>query len=569
MNSIWNKNIAAFKNRFPQLAELYRDFLTDEPKTDFWTVENARSGAITAGENGIRLHSSYNPEREAQQAVVNIEAKEKSGVVFYGFGLGWHVIEWAKNEIEANKTEKTLTQGKKLILIEPDPAHFFAALALLDWEPVFKIPQLIIALSCPPEQLLPLLEDTSKINLGDSGVSDLYFFAIPAFMNHAKPYFDTLKEIVARNKRKNEINAATLKKFGKLWTNNSLKNLKKMTELDGIYTLKDKNQEDSAEVKKRDCTANSPLPFLILGAGPSLADVIPYLNELKKRFVTVCVETALTTLLRHKIQPDFIILTDPQFWAYKHIAGTCAPESVLITEISVYPAVFRYKCKKIILCSSQFAVGKYFEKKSGKILGDLGTGGSVASAAWNFAEYCGAREIFTAGLDLGFPKNQTHIKGSSAEQNYHTISSRIKSVERLTAATLYSAGTEWQKDYAGNPILTDTRMKMFAWWFESRIAACPHVKNYTLCPQSLAIPGITPVTVKDAVCRPEITAEKKEFMMGLEKTSATETEKMTSPKFTRKIEDEKFKEKFDAIYKAFEADKTEFLNEFPWINAAL
>ncbi|MCR4952973.1 MAG: DUF115 domain-containing protein [Treponema sp.] len=562
MNYIWNKNIAAFKNRFPQLAELYADFLNDEPNADFWTVETARSGDFTAIENGIRLHSSYNPQREAQQSIANSGANEKSGIVFYGFGLGWHVVEWAKefgkSSIDTGAAAGTrksevysgaALSTKKLILIEPDPTHFFAALKFLDWESVFKIPQLIIALSCPPEQLLPLLENTTKINLGNEGVSDLHFFAVPAFMNHAKPYFDSIIELVARNKRKNEINAATLKKFGKLWTNNSLKNLEKMAELDGIEAFKGmagfvKNQFQEPGASETSVTFS--LPFLILGAGPSLADILPHLKELQKRFVTVCVETALPTLLRHKIQPDFIILTDPQFWAYKHIAGTSAPESILITEISVYPDVFRYDCKKIILCSSQFTVGQYFEKKLGIEIGNLGTGGSVASAAWNFAEYCGAKEIFTAGLDLGFPKNQTHIKGSSAEQTFHTIANKLSTVDKLTAATLFSAGTEWQKDFAGTPILTDTRMKMFAWWFESRIAACPHVKTYTLCSQSLAIPEITPVNVENALCHPEIAEEKKIFLECSKKT-------------------EHFEKRFAAEYNAFKKDKTEFLNEFPWM----
>ncbi len=170
----------------------------------------------------------------------------------------------------------------------------------------------------------------------------------------------------------------------------------------------------------------------------------------------MCVETALHTLLRAGLQPDFVFLTDPQFWAYRHIAGLAAPESFLITELSAYPSVFRFKCRKILLCGSQFPVGQYFEKKLGLNPGDLGTGGSVASSAWNFARFCGAGEIYTAGMDFAFPNKQTHIKGSSAEQTYHTISSRLSAPDRFTAASLYSANATPGKDYNGEAVLTDS-----------------------------------------------------------------------------------------------------------------
>ena len=153
-------------------------------------------------------------------------------------------------------------------MIEPDIQHFFAAMSLLDWTPVFALEQLVIAVGAPAESVLPLLEDGSRVNVGDTGVSDAYFFDIPAFTAHAAPYFETLRSIVKRNQRKNEINAATLKKFGRLWCRNSLKNLGRLESLAGITEL-----ENSVEKQT---------PFLLLGAGPSLETILPYIKELKQ-----------------------------------------------------------------------------------------------------------------------------------------------------------------------------------------------------------------------------------------------------------------------------------------------
>lgn len=457
----------------------------------FWQISTAKNGMPTAtvntAQNLIHLHSAYNPERESS-GVVNVPAVwEKSTTIFMGFGLGYHVIEWAKiATAKKNITSREIdTSGKKcespsLKLIEPDPVHFFAALMILDWTPVFQIENLIIALACPTESIMSLLEDQTKINTGDSGVSDSYIFTIPAFTLHAPDYFEIVKTLIERNKTKNEINAATLKKFGKLWERNCQKNKWIFTNL--ISSSLESTFTDSIRQRSK--------RWILVAAGPTLQELLPKIAQMQKDCVVICVETALRTLLRSGIQPDYIILMDPQYWAYKHIAGLHAPDSILITEISAYPSVFYFDCKKIFLCKSQIPMGAEIERNEGIELVDLGAGGSVASAAWNFAKLAGAQEIFLAGLDLGYPGKQTHVRGSSAEQTFHTRANRITPVEKMNTAALHSAGTETSKDYEGKPIQTDSRMKMFAWWFESRIAACADVKTYTLSKDSLKIPGV-------------------------------------------------------------------------------
>ena len=554
MNSIWNKNFSLFAKRFPQLAGYIPTGRYISPE-EIWSIGQSKNGEITASENSssatLRLHSTYNPTREAAGAVSVPEVSQKSTTVFYGFGLGYHLIEWCKKYPE-----------KKLVLIEPDSKRLLAALQLLDWTAVFQHQSLVLALSCPAESVLGLLEDGSGVGLGNTGVSDAYYFDIPAFTAHAAGYFDTVRSLVKRNQRKNEINEATLKKFGKLWCRNSLKNvdwLGRLGEAGGICKAADrtgKAGDRTGKAADRTCNfvsasgnsvtgigqfrgrAAAGLPFLIVGAGPSLEKVLPHLEAMKKRCVIVCVETSLRALLRNGVQPDFIILTDPQFWAYRHIAGLAAPDSILITEVSAYPAIFRFPCLQIALCSSQFPVGQWFEQKLGltaasrnlvgagdlpgkawgqpagsadSLLGDLGTGGSVASSAWNFAAFCGASEIYTVGLDFAFPGRQTHIRGSEAEQTYHTVSSRLATPDKFTATALFSANAVLSKDYNGRPVLTDSRMKMFSWWFEARLAGCPGVKTFTLSPEGLCTPGMQPAAVTDLLSKAECPALKEDF----------------------------------------------------------
>ena len=52
------------------------------------------------------------------------------------------------------------------------------------------------------------------------------------------------------------------------------------------------------------------LPVVILGPGPSLKNVLPYLTELKKRAVLVCVTRVLPILRECGVAPDFALLLD-------------------------------------------------------------------------------------------------------------------------------------------------------------------------------------------------------------------------------------------------------------------
>lgn len=462
-----------FKSRFPALADFYSHLINEISESgdekgifSFWKLMPAKNGSPTARIDKMFLHSSYNPEREGETAARELAVKNKETVIFMGAGLGWQICALAKKILEG--------QGiKKLVLIEPDPLHFFAALFYVDWSPVFKVNQLVIALGCPLDSLMPLLEGNS-INIGSSGVSAAYVYAIPAFIAHARPYFDSVISLIERNRNKNDINAATYKKFEKLWIRNSMKNIKEIGKRRTVSQLADSFRGNN---------------FIVLAAGPSLQTMLPKIKDYKKEAVIVCVETALHAVLRSGIQPDFIVITDPQYYAYKHLAGLEAPQSILICPLSVYPAVFRFKCREILLCSEMFPVSSYFEKQLGSF-GDLGAGGSVASSAWTLCKVLGAANIYLAGLDLSYPMSQTHIKGSSAEQKAYCLADRLSSLQKINSSSRFSANPEYAFDYDGNQVLTDARMKMFAWWFESTLAASSDVKTYTLCRQSMKIPGI-------------------------------------------------------------------------------
>ena len=473
-DSPFGKNLSLFKKRFPALSELLKDAATQfEDRAETLLSEcaiellPARDGAWTAKENGLLLHSAYAPLKEAERAVSSAP-ESMSALVFFSFGLG-HALRAAAEHFPS----------LPLLIIEPDPFRLFLSFCVMDWETVFSHEQLILCIGAQEHQLVPLLEKY--------GLDSLYIFRTPAWEAHAKQYFSNVDTLIQRNRQKQSINTRTLKTFSSLWFRNMCANLPQLAERNGIMGFKD-------------CAGD--IPACVIAAGPSLDTVLPFLNEIKKRCLLICVDTALRSLLAHGIEPHFVILGDPQYWNARHLDRLSAPHSILITESAAYPSVFRFDCREIVLCSSMFPLGQYIEKRTGE-RGTLGTGGSVASTAWDFARFCGSRTIYLAGLDLGFPEGRTHVSGSTFEEKAFTQSTRIQNAETSISGALFGAYPEIRKDYRGNDLRTDKRMSLYAWWFESKCAEYPETKTISLTPGSLAIPGIHSEDPERLISSPE------------------------------------------------------------------
>ncbi len=446
-----------------------------------FTLTTAKNGSLTALDGSRALHSLYNPEREAEQAVSALHTSDTLAFAFFGCALGYAPVRAA-----------TLFPHDTLIIIEPSADWFFAALTACDWSAVFNAKNVMLALQAGVDTVTTLIEQA-----GGGSSKHVACLINSAYTAHAADYFSALSSSLNRASKKERINTVTLEKFSRLWLRNSCKNLMQTALLPGVNRYK--NACIMPDGKR--------LPALVLAAGPTLETVLPHLAALKKRMLIIAVDTALRACLHAGVQPDFILLVDPQYYAWRHIAGLSAPESVLICESAVYPASLRFPCREIIACSSLFPLGKYLEKRLGA-KGALAAGGSVSTTAWDFARLCGARRIYLAGLDLGYPGLETHIRGSTFEERLHGTSCRTRPAETGSAATLFGANMRHSRTYAGGDILTDDRMQLFAWWFESKqqeyAPSRPDgVETYSLSPHSLAIPGIGVTDVPTLLSEPE------------------------------------------------------------------
>ncbi|MGI5075565.1 motility associated factor glycosyltransferase family protein [Treponema vincentii] len=474
------RNCSSFTARFPEQAARLG---LDKPESALQRLQalppeyrllpaKARGMEHTATltVRGGFLHSKYNPQEEARR-ILGSEffqtAEVRNRCIFAGLGLGYLASQYIEHFPAA-----------EAVIIEADCNVFLCFLAARRLDSFFRHRKLSLLIGTQPEEAASFLAST--------GWNSSILFKAAVSIEAYKQWYEAFFALLERNKIKNGINAKTLERFGTLWLKNTVKNLSTLCTAAKIGCFKNAFPDAAAAV---------------LAGGPSLTAHLELIKKSGMDFLIIAVDTALWACLRAGITPDFVLSFDPQYWNYLHTAGLDTGKSLLISEAAVFPAVLRQQSRAVFLSNSSSPFARYLEGKGQNEAGDadctLAAGGSVATTAWDFARYIGANPVIMAGLDLAYPNKQTHFAGSTFEEAAHTRSTRLAPAEQANFNSLYSAFPSLHKDYAGGTVLTDRRMLLYAWWFESALAKYPEVKTFNLMPHGVFIPGMPACSAED------------------------------------------------------------------------
>jgi hypothetical protein len=440
-------------------------------------IEESRTGAPTAQLDGRYIHSRMDPVREAERMVDREAESEPGCAVFLGFGLGYHVEAFRRRYPET-----------AVIIIEADPALLKEALAARDMSAVFFDEKVTLLPAADPGAVPPLIETIPA--------DEIALFRLRNLYEKDGDYYRRMEECIRKSGVRTQINRNTLRRFGRLWVRNLSRNLEQISEalpvdrLSGLF---------------------SSIPGLLLAAGPSLDQILPYVAELKKRMLVTAVDTALPALSSRGLEPDFAVIVDPQYWNTRHIDYIDLQKAVLVSESSTHPRVFRLIRRPCVMSGSLFPLGKFIEDYTGKPA-KLGAGGSVSTTAWDLLRFTGCSPIYAAGLDLGFPALSTHCAGSFFEERIHSLSDRLKTAEGLNFTYLHDASPYYIEDYEGSPLLSDKRMDLYRWWFENQVLQHPETRTYSLCRCSAKLEGVEYRPMDAALALPKIREEIEERM---------------------------------------------------------
>ncbi|MDR1862515.1 MAG: DUF115 domain-containing protein [Treponema sp.] len=482
MSGLLPANASVLGRNYPGLAEeLAKEDEAGELAPEDLKTENAATGEPVLVVRGIHVHSPRDPVREAKrlaEAALGVCSPEASAagqvLVVMGFGLGY-----------AAEAAASAAPGRPVIIVERRRELLRKALEIRDLGDFLSQNRLVFVLGGSGDAVSGALALFEKP--GEKTVP--LIIRNRALAGLDGDWYGAVEKRIQTWLSKDNVNRATLKRFGKRWVRNLSRNLESIRDLPGVGRLEN-------------ILKGPAIPVFLAAAGPSLDETGPFLAEIAGRCLVVAVDTSLRFLIHRGVDPDFVVSVDPQYWNFRHLDRLPAPNTRLVAESAVYPPCLRHRFKGRLLCGSLFPLGRFIEERVDP-KGELGAGGSVATTAWDFARVLGAPAVWIAGLDLSFPDLKTHFSGALFEDRSLAESARFKPGETWGFRSLRDGQPFWAKSPDGGEVLTDKRLSLYAAWFENRFRRFPKPANYGLSAKGLAIGGLKTATIDELLALPE------------------------------------------------------------------
>lgn len=362
-------------------------------------IEKAKNNENTLKLNGKYIYSKYSPREDANLFVKNHINISSKGYIIFGLGLGYHLEALLLYAKEKPIIVVTLYKEELLIFNKYSDLRKPNNVELVHYKDInFNINlnyQIII-----PNPFIKALDN-----------------------NH--PLFNALEDL--------KILQLSINSYGELLFENYFENIKH-------------NDPTVCNFKKN----NTHRVGCLISAGPSLIENIADLKKIAESTYILCVGSALKTLLKNKITPNAVIITDPQETIINQLKGLDYKGKLLYLSTANYKTVNYYKNERFIIFQKDFPLAE--QKALSEKYCLIETGGSVATTAFSILEFMGMEKIILFGQDLGFSGDNTHVEDSS---------SNIFINNKINYKTVINNN--------GELINTTSNLETYARWFERKV----------------------------------------------------------------------------------------------------
>lgn len=382
-NGILHGNLSVLERRWPELA---RNLEKPHYAPD-WILTTAKNGLpsiIVKTDNGeLPLHSQYEPFRDAMRWVKSLE-DDWERMILFGMGLGYHL-----------KALQEVYPGRKVVLVENNPGHFYQALKNID---------LTSVLNWLDDILISDDERTAGTWLGryiieNAAERGLLIKALPAYERIYQSYWQSLQKTISETIMGFRANVATTAHFRFQWLTNLRKNLLTYLEAPNLGQL---------------FARFSGVPVIVVAAGPSLENNVHLLPELKGKAIILAAGSAIGPLLHHGVVPDLVLSVDPGDANYKHFEHVKEKDLPLAFASTLnHHIVKNYQGPLISFSLDAYqSLDNTFERLVEREKGRLPSGGTVAVPTFYLAHRLGGNPIILLGQDLAYVNGKSHAAGN-------------------------------------------------------------------------------------------------------------------------------------------------------------
>jgi hypothetical protein len=401
MEKYFDRNIKIIRSRFPEVLGI------EKGVSNAISIEETRSGKQTLRFNGLLIHSGYDPKKEAEKFAQ--KTQEGNKVFLYGFGLGYHI----------RSILERLGSNGSLLVVELNSEILSASFSLIDHTEILEDPRFSL-ISNQNQQIAAkeISKQMTKLGVSSDSKNTDILVHNPSFNCLPKGFekISNALEILLMERRVPLI-------FGNLENQNYALNKETILKSKGIRSLKETHKNK---------------PAILISAGPSLDNALPYLKAFNQSTILACVDTAFPILTKMQIPLDYVFSLDPQNDSFEFFIDHLEASANLIYLATANARILaNYKGNKIVA----FKEGS-FQEEDMKLTEEKGTtaaGGSVSCFGLDCLIQMGCNPIFIVGQDCAFTGNRTYARKSIQEDKLIMLVKRERTVasEHLNKSKLH------------------------------------------------------------------------------------------------------------------------------------
>ena len=414
---------------------------------------------------GPRVHelaSRRDPTREAARALATVRIRPRDVVVVLGAG----------SPVLLSQLSAQLREGQLALVLD---ASFALGCALVQASSETRafLSRPGCHLFCGPELLDSLWSYLES--LPADGFVGVRFVPHPPSLRRDPVFFSATQERIKKILQAKMSDLLTRFEFEKNWIRNIIANTMRLPpagETPGPHTL----------ARWEGCLQGRPA--VLVAAGPSLRESLPLLAELRTRAFIVACDTAFKVLSKSGVLPHAIVTLDAQKHTLFHFLGEPdLAHVVLFADLVVHPLVLRSIAPRGVIFSTTARHGvhhdgsftrettpgsAYAEALVGSV-GDVQSGGSVATSGFDLLRLLGAGQILLLGQDLAYSGREIHSTGTHHNERWLTTLSRTKSLEQINEAVMRKRRLVDAAAIGGGVEPSDYVLELYRHWFEDAI----------------------------------------------------------------------------------------------------
>ena len=459
---IYNKNMAAMRKRFPQLAEAIEQ--KQYKKDENVIVRCERAGddtdilCVQKEERVLYLNGRREPIQKAKR-VLEQWGKLHRETPVYIVGLG--DIVFFKELLQQEK------QNIYIMIYEPSISIFLFLMETVDISICFE------------KQSVALVVEGLNEKEMDGVIRAFISLANVGFLkNYTNPSYAELfpEQVLYFLKRLDKLSSEIIVgrntgiRFSAVEADNLFHNIHFLC--DGYITTQ------LCDVIPTD------IPAIVVSAGPSLNKNIAELRKAKNRAFIVAVDTAVKPLVKAGIIPDLYVIVDG-LKPVELLDFEEARQIPLMPSITSAKRVLAQHSGKKVFFNEGQMLAYNLMAMNGISFSSVSCGGSVACSAFSLVYKLGFSRIILVGQDLALTGNKTHADGTFQEKMDEIDTSRCLMVEG-----------NYEKE-----VPTRGDFKLYLDWFNYYIAGCEGIHVINATEGGAKIQNTEIMSLKDAIAR--------------------------------------------------------------------